>query len=42
MKLLAAAGITVTAEFEDVGENHYFDGFKGKYILDIFGKLFAA
>jgi SAM-dependent methyltransferase len=29
-KLLEAAGISVTEEFEDVGENHYFDGFKGK------------
>ena len=29
-KLLGAAGISVTEEFEDVGENHYFDGFKGK------------
>jgi SAM-dependent methyltransferase len=27
-KLLAAAGITVVEEYEDVGENHYFDGFK--------------
>ena len=29
-KLLGAAGISVTEEFEDVGENDYFDGFKGK------------
>jgi SAM-dependent methyltransferase len=29
-KLLGAAGISVTEEFEDVGESHYFDGFKGK------------
>jgi len=29
-KLLGTAGISVTKEFEDVGENHYFDGFKGK------------
>jgi len=24
-RLLAAAGLTVTDEFQDVGENHYFD-----------------
>ena len=29
-KLLGAAGISVVEEFEDVGESHYFDGFKGK------------
>src|SRR5271170_4564254 len=29
-KLLGAAGITVAEEYEDVGENHYFDAFKGK------------
>ena len=29
-KLLEAAGISVAEEYEDVGENHYFDGFKGK------------
>jgi SAM-dependent methyltransferase len=29
-KLLAAAGITVADEYEDVGENHYFDAFKEK------------
>jgi hypothetical protein len=29
-KLLGAAGISVAKEYEDVGENHYFDGFKGK------------
>jgi SAM-dependent methyltransferase len=29
-KLLAAAGITVVEEYEDVGENHYFDAFKEK------------
>jgi hypothetical protein len=29
-KLLRAAGISVAEEYEDVGENHYFDGFKGK------------
>jgi SAM-dependent methyltransferase len=29
-KLLAAAGITVVDEYEDVGENHYFDGLKDK------------
>jgi SAM-dependent methyltransferase len=27
--LLGAAGISVAKEYEDVGENHYFDGFKG-------------
>lgn len=30
-KLLGAAGISVTEEYEDVGQNHYFDGFQGKY-----------
>jgi SAM-dependent methyltransferase len=29
-KLLGAAGISVAKEYEDVGENYYFDGFKGK------------
>jgi 2-polyprenyl-3-methyl-5-hydroxy-6-metoxy-1,4-benzoquinol methylase len=29
-KLLAAAGITVAGEFEDAGENRYFDEFKEK------------
>ena len=29
-KLLAAAGITVAEEYEDAGENHYFDAFKEK------------
>jgi SAM-dependent methyltransferase len=29
-KLLGAAGISVTEEYEDVGESHYFDAFKGK------------
>jgi SAM-dependent methyltransferase len=29
-KLLIAAGISVAEEYEDVGENHYFDAFKGK------------
>jgi SAM-dependent methyltransferase len=28
-KLLRAAGISVAQEYEDVGENHYFDAFKG-------------
>lgn len=27
-KLLSAAGISVTAEYEDKGQNHYFDAFK--------------
>jgi SAM-dependent methyltransferase len=29
-RLLGAAGISVAEEYEDVGENHYFDAFKGK------------
>jgi hypothetical protein len=29
-KLLRGAGISVAKEYEDVGENHYFDAFKGK------------
>jgi SAM-dependent methyltransferase len=29
-KLLGAAGISVAQEYEDVGDSHYFDGFKGK------------
>jgi SAM-dependent methyltransferase len=29
-KLLGAAGISVEEEYEDEGESHYFDGFKGK------------
>jgi SAM-dependent methyltransferase len=29
-KLLGAAGISVAEEYEDAGENHYFDAFKGK------------
>jgi SAM-dependent methyltransferase len=29
-KLLDAVGISVTEEYEDVGENHYFDAFKGE------------
>lgn len=29
-KLLGAAGISVAKEYEDVGENHYFDGVKGR------------
>jgi len=29
-KLLGASGISVTNEYEDVGESHYFDSFKGK------------
>jgi SAM-dependent methyltransferase len=29
-KLLGAAGISVAEEYEDVGENHYYDAFKGK------------
>jgi SAM-dependent methyltransferase len=28
-KLLGAAGISVAQEYEDVGESHYFDAFKG-------------
>jgi hypothetical protein len=30
IKLLEAAGMSVAEEFEDVGENHYFDAFKAK------------
>jgi SAM-dependent methyltransferase len=30
-RLLGAAGIKVADEYEDVGENHYFDAFKEKY-----------
>ena len=29
-KLLEAVGISVAEEYEDEGENHYFDAFKGK------------
>jgi SAM-dependent methyltransferase len=29
-KLLGTVGISVAEEYEDVGENHYFDGVKGK------------
>ena len=29
-KLLGAVGISVAEEYEDAGENHYFDAFKGK------------
>jgi SAM-dependent methyltransferase len=29
-KLLGAVGISVAEEYEDEGENHYFDAFKGK------------
>jgi SAM-dependent methyltransferase len=29
-QLLGTAGISVVEEYEDVGENHYFDAFKGK------------
>jgi cyclopropane fatty-acyl-phospholipid synthase-like methyltransferase len=29
-KLLRANGLSVAEEYEDVGENHYFDAFKGK------------
>jgi SAM-dependent methyltransferase len=28
-ELLRAAGISVAEEYEDVGENHYFDAFRG-------------
>jgi SAM-dependent methyltransferase len=30
MQLLGTAGISVVQEYEDIGENHYFDAFKGK------------
>ena len=29
-KLLGSAGISVAKEYEDVGESHYFDAFKGR------------
>jgi hypothetical protein len=29
-KLLGATGLRVTEEYEDEGENHYFDAFKAK------------
>jgi hypothetical protein len=29
-QLLGTAGISIVQEYEDVGENHYFDAFKGK------------
>ncbi len=29
-KLLGDAGISVAEEYEDVGENHYFDAYKGR------------
>jgi hypothetical protein len=29
-KLLGIVGISVAEEYEDEGENHYFDAFKGK------------
>jgi SAM-dependent methyltransferase len=29
-KLLGTAGISVVEEYEDIGENHYFDAFNGK------------
>jgi hypothetical protein len=31
-KLLGTVGISVAEEYEDVGENHYFDGVKGNKI----------
>jgi SAM-dependent methyltransferase len=31
-KLLEAAGLSVVEEYEDVGENHYFDAFKGSVV----------
>ena len=32
-KLLGAVGISVAEEYEDEGENRYFDAFKGKIEL---------
>ena len=32
-KLLGVAGISVAAEYEDVGESHYFDAFMGNKII---------
>jgi hypothetical protein len=29
-KLLGDAGISVAEEYEDIGENHYFDALKGE------------
>ena len=29
-KLLGAVGMSVAEEYEDEGDNHYFDAFKGK------------
>jgi len=31
-KLLGAVGISVAKEYEDEGENHYFDAFKGNSV----------
>jgi hypothetical protein len=28
--LLGTSGLSVAEEYEDVGENHYFDAFKGR------------
>ena len=32
-KLLSEAGLRVTSEYEDVGENHYFDALKEKVVI---------
>lgn len=33
-RLLTAAGLTVTEEYEDEGENHYFDGLKENSLVE--------
>jgi len=32
-RLLSEAGLRVTREYEDVGENHYFDALKEKAVI---------
>jgi hypothetical protein len=32
-KLLGAAGLSIAEEYEDLGENHYFEAFKGRTSL---------
>jgi hypothetical protein len=36
-KLLGAAGISFTEEYEDVGQNHYFDGVADSVIVETSG-----
>jgi SAM-dependent methyltransferase len=40
-KLLGAAGLSVANEYEDVGENHYFDVFKGRIPQRIIAKKYT-